>query len=210
MEFKQGSEVVSSDGERVGTVKWVVLDPISKKVGYLVVEKGLLFTQDKIIPVDFVESVEENRILLHETRDALGKLNDFEVTHYVPVSDDPDNVEAYYWYPPLSGVNMGGYPLFPQPLYIEHTERNIPENYVALKEGARVIAEDGQDLGIVERVIADTKTDRATHFVISSGGLLKQRKLIPIHWVKDVSEEEIHLAVDSGFLERLPEFEAGG
>jgi uncharacterized protein YrrD len=209
MEFKQGAEVLSSDGQTVGTLKRVVLDPKTKKVAYLVVEKGFLFTEDKVIPIDFIKKVTEKSIELKADKSKLDKLNKFEETHYVPIDRDTDEPEAFFWYPPLSGMNMGGYPLFPQPVYIEKTARNIPQNYVPLKEGARVITEDGKHIGNVERVIMDEKSERATHLVISSGVLLKEKKLVPTHWLSDVSEDEVHLSVESGFLERLPEFEHG-
>lgn len=207
MEFNRGAEVLSSDGESVGKLSRVVLDPRTRKVGYLIVERGMLFTEDKVVPMDFVEGVREGKVHLNANKEGLDRLDTFDETHYVPLDPAGEEVQAYYWYPPLSGATMGGYPLFPQPVFIERTERQFPENYVALKEGARVATEDGEHLGNVERIITDAKSDRATHFVISSGGLLKERRLIPTHWIKDVSEDEVRLSVEPGFLERLPVYE---
>jgi uncharacterized protein YrrD len=208
MEFKQGAEVVSSEGETIGALRRVMLDPRTKKVAFLVVERGFFFSEDKVVPLDFVEKVTEDRVLLHESKQNLKELNTFEETHFVPLDPEGENVvQAYYWYPPLSGANMGGYSLFPQPVYIEKTERNIPENYVALREGARVIAVDGDHVGNIERIITDTRTNRATHLVISSGLLSREKKLIPAHWLGDVSDDEVHLSVESTFLDRLPEFQ---
>jgi uncharacterized protein YrrD len=99
-------------------------------------------------------------------------------------------------------MNMGGYPLFPQPVYIEHTVTNIPENYVALKQGAKIITSDDQHVGNIERIITDMKNDRVTHLVISKGTLLKEEKVVPAHWISDVSEDEVHLSIDSDFVER--------
>lgn len=209
MEFKRGAEVVSSEGESVGKLSRVVLDPRTRKVGYLIVERGVLFTEDKVVPMDFVEKVSEDKVHLNTSKEGLDRLDTFDETHYVPLDPAGDTVQAYYWYPPLSGATMGGYPLFPQPVFIERTERQFPENYVALKEGARVVTEDGEHIGNIERIITDSKTDRATHLVLS-GGLLKERRLIPTHWIRDVSEDEVRLSVEPGFLERLPLYEQEG
>jgi sporulation protein YlmC with PRC-barrel domain len=47
-----------------------------------------------------------------------------------------------------------------------------------LKIGVKVISNDGQKIGILDRVIMDSKNDSVTHLVISSGLLIKKRKLI--------------------------------
>lgn len=201
--------MLSSDDETVGKLSRVVLDPRTRKVGYLIVERGTFFTEDKVVPMDIVEGVTEDQVRLKVNKEGLDHLDTFDETHYVPLDPAGEQVEADYWYPPLSGATMGGYPLFPQPVFIERTERQFPENYVALKEGARVVTEDGEHIGNIERVITDTKTDRATHLVLS-GGLLKDKRLVPTHWIKDVSEEEVRLSVEPGFLERLPRYDQEG
>jgi sporulation protein YlmC with PRC-barrel domain len=157
--------------------------------------------------MDFVEKVSDDQVILHEPKAALDELNEFEETHYLPLDENGEGLNAYYWNPPLAGLNTGPYPVFPHPVYIVKTTSNIPENYVALKEGARVITEDGEHAGNLERVITDTKTDQATHIVISSGFLLKENKLVPAHWIKDVTEDEVKLSIESGLLDRLVEYE---
>jgi uncharacterized protein YrrD len=46
-----------------------------------------------------------------------------------------------------------------------------------------------------------------THFLISQGILFKDRKLVPVHWVKSVGEDSVSLAVSSQVLERLPSYQ---
>ena len=100
----------------------------------------------------------------------------------------------------------GLYPSFPQPLYKRKTEKNYPENMVALKEDAKVIASDGERIGNIERMITDAKNEAVTHLVVSSGLLQKERKLVPTYWLTDVSEDEVHLSIDSHDFDRLPDF----
>ena len=78
---------------------------------------------------------------------------------------------------------------------------------MALEEGAKVISRDGEHVGNVEQVITESQDNRVTHFVISEGFLLKERKLVPAVWVTDVAEDEIHLSVESSLFEHLPEYE---
>ncbi len=50
-----GEKVIGSDGHEIGTVKDVVMEMTTGRVGYLVIEEGLLFKKERRIPVDLVD-----------------------------------------------------------------------------------------------------------------------------------------------------------
>ena len=208
MLFKQGTDVFSSDNEKIGTLDRVVMDPRTKEISHIVVREGFLFREDKVVPMDLIGSVTDESIILQGSKDHLNELPDYEETHYV--SRDAtvdDDMSTLYWNPPAySGAGYSQYPvIYPQSLYIRRTEKNIPEGMVALAEGAKVLAEDGEQVGNIETLITDPN-ERVTHMVISSGLLMKERKIIPSHWLSTVTDDEVHLSVDSRLLERLPEY----
>lgn len=213
MEFRQDASVFTANDEHVGHVDRVVLDPRTKDVTHIVVRKGLLFTEDKVVPIELIASATGDRVVLREDAEDLGVLPDFEETHYTML-DEEESTRAkapagspppLYWYPRPGAPR--GYPArFRRPYAAATTERNIPEGAVPLKQGARVISADGEHVGDIERVLTDPELDRATHFVISQGLLRKERKLIPPTWVIRVGEEEVHLAVGSHLLDELPEY----
>jgi uncharacterized protein YrrD len=214
MQFKKGAEVFSGEGEKVGTLDRVVIDPRTREVSSLVVGKGILFRTDKVIPITLVDLDIEDRIVLKKTnQDIVEDFPDFETAHYVPL-DEPDNpyyeaVEASYWYPPIHpGWAMSNYVGHPQPEFVLKTDQDIPEGTVALEEGAKVISRDGKHVGNVEQVITESQENRVSHFVVSEGFLLKERKLVPAVWVTNVAEDEIHLSVESSLFERLPEYQS--
>ena len=111
MQFKEGAQVFTSDGEEAGKVDRVVLDPITNEITHLVVRKGFLFTEDKVVPIDLVQSATEERVELKGVED-LDALPQFEETYYVraeetepgraraPGAYSPGYVRPYYWYPP--------------------------------------------------------------------------------------------------------------
>jgi len=212
MLFKQGVDVFSSDNEKIGTLDRVVMDPKTKEVTHIIVREGFLFTEDKVVPMDLVGSVTDERISLQGSKEHLDELPEYEETHYIPRDATvDDDMSTLYWNPPVyAGGGYSGYGqypvVYPQSLYIRRTEKNIPEGMVALAEGAKVLAEDGEHVGNIETLITDPKDERVTHLVISSGLLMKERKIIPSHWLGTVAEDEVHLAVDSRLLERLPEY----
>lgn len=217
MEIREDVQVKTAKGEVVGKVDRVVIDPGTLKVTHLVVQKGLLFTRDKVIPAEWITSTSEDEVILKPDIVDFDALPDFEETNYILLEEgDPerasmfadDLAHPYYWYPPIGGFGSIVYPAVGEgPVVRKETEQNIPENTVALKEGAGVLDKNGDQVGNVERIFTDTRTRHVTHFVISSGLLFKERKLIPVHWVTLFEEDKVHISVGSKFLDRLPPFQ---
>jgi uncharacterized protein YrrD len=225
MRLTKGADIYSSEGERIGTLDRVVIDPESHEVTHLVISKGLLFKTNKVVAMDMVNQEVEDRITLLNPKHDLEEFQDFEETHYVDV-DDPDYpgnapeasamepVGGAYWYPPTSlawwrltpDTHMA-YPATPAlPPYVPKTTQNIPEGTVALEEGAKVMTKDDKYIGNIEQVIVDEQDNRVTHFVINQGTFFTERKLIPVLWISSIDEDEVHLAPSSKVLERLPAY----
>jgi sporulation protein YlmC with PRC-barrel domain len=142
------------------------------------------------------------------------------------VSDDM--IRSYYYYPTVSygtsamlrpsdmhifnppeGATTAtqlGVPVSGKAPVVKETDENIPNNTVALKEGAKVYSKEKKQLGNVEKVFVDSKSLAATHFLISKGLLFKEHKLIPVDWIEDLNEEDVYLTVDQAFMERVPDY----
>lgn len=210
MRFPKGADVYSATGEKLGALDRVIIDPQTKEVTHLVISKGLLFTTNKIISIDMVNRNDNDRISLLSSGGDLDKFQDFADSHYV-ILDQTDNptqdVPAATWYPPTeyawwrSGPG-GAYPAMP--IFVRKQEQNIPEGTVALEEGAKVTSKDGQHVGNVEEVYVDKQDNRATHILVSAGMLFKEQKVLPVTWIAEIDEHEVHLSVDAEFLNRVP------
>ena len=218
MQFKENASVVTAGGQKVGRIDRVVLDPKSKELTHLVVKKGFLFTEDKVVSLDAVDTATEDQVVLKQGQDDPDEFPDFEETHYIPVEDAKHSAKsvsgglgALAWYYPLPkgawwSTHMGTYSGYPQPPYVRKTEVHIPDGTVALEEGARVVSSDGEHVGDVERIYADDKTQRVTHILISHGLISKSRKLIPSMWVESVSDDAVWLSVGSLIVEAMPQY----
>jgi len=215
MQFKDGAHVVTFDGQDVGSIERVVLDPQTGEVTHLVVQEGILLTEKKVLPVNWIASTSADYVTLDPAIDNLENLPRFEERHFVSPEQvegeppPPGHVRSLYWYPPLGSAwwNYPHYSMYQPSPYVVEKERNIPMGTVALKEGADVISKDGEHVGDVEYIFAEPVEERVTHFVISEGLLFKERKLIPMMWVTDVIEDQIHLAVTADFLDKLSEYQ---
>lgn len=217
MQFKDGANVYTADGDQVGRIDRVVIDPRTKEVTHVVVRKGLLFTEDKVVPLDLIVGATEDMVTLREDAGDLEQLPPYEEMQYI-LLDEADQPEVYrpgyapptYWYPSVGGAWYGAYPHYypSETSYTTRVEQNIPEGTVGLKEGAKVISADGEHVGNIERVM--TVDDRATHLLISQGLLFKERKVIPTTWISTITEDEVDLNVRASLLERLPDYQPEG
>ncbi len=220
MEFKSNALVVTADGQDVGRVDRLVLNPQTRRITHIVVRQGFLLTEDKLIPVGMVASTNEDHVMLKATADRLGELEPFEETHYAPLTPEEQALAGYsgsayppplYYYPPalLSGFAYPADLFDPVPVTQAKeagTERNTPPGTIALQEGARVLGVNEEEVGAVERVISDDHTRRITHLVLSQGLIFKQRKLIPITWVQIIHEDVVRLNVSTHMIDNLPEY----
>lgn len=211
MRFVTGMDVMTPQGEKIGTLLHVVVDVKTKEVTDIVVDRGLFGGADKVIPVDVLDLRTEDHIQLLDTGQEVDDFQDYKTTHFVPADSAQATYEqtrASYWYPPTDlarpvpreGGVLPGTPKDSLPL------TSLPDEHVAVTKGAQVLSADEQHLGNVEEVIVDPSTNQLTHFVIGKGFLLKEHKLVPAHWVNTVNEEKLYLSVETGLFERLPDY----
>jgi len=245
IQLNERARVLTFDGENIGKLERVVINPRTRAVTHLVVEAGkgigagkglgggsqeIGGATHKVVPLEWVASGTRDEIRLGQAPYPIDQLPSYEEKHYVMIDErtflEDEQVRnapapAMYWYPPLSGqmgptyMDITGYvpnPAIPvtgdeEKGMTQRIDRNIPEDTVALQENAEVVAADGKTVGKVDRVFLDPESRRATHFLISRGFLFKTEKLVPEHWIQEVDEERVHLAVDSALLEKLPEYQ---
>jgi uncharacterized protein YrrD len=216
MQFKQNTEVLTSSGNKAGVVNRVVIDPKTEQVTHLVIEKGHLFTEDRLIPIDLIKSAGENQVTLKIGDADLNDLPHFEERHFLLLlnegtrkSSEEQNAIPVYWYPPVENGwwTMPGNIGFPIPPFVFEAEENVPNGSVAVKEGARVESLDGQEIGRVESVLTAPDEHRVTHLLVSSGLLHKEHKLLPSTWIETVLGNKILLNVDAAFIRQIPKYE---
>jgi uncharacterized protein YrrD len=214
MEFTEGMAVFTVDGKQVGRVSRFVLEPITNEVTHIVVQKGWLLHEDKVVALKLIASVRDDRVIFSGDVSDFNQLPPFEEKHFdrnteaMEWGDDSTdkNSLSYYWDTPhISHTSIDFIPDYHKPPV--QIKRNIPEETIPLRDGAEVISSDGKHAGHIERLLIEPGLNRATDFVIKYGVLFKQRKIIPTYWVKSVEEGKVYLQVSSHALERLPSYE---
>ena len=216
MQITANARVIGSDGHDLGHVRRVVIDPTNNEVLDIVVRQGTLVTQDRVVPLADVAGSDGEHVHLRIDAKAVESLEPFEEEYYLPASDTAADLPAgalppaSYWYPPTLGFTPPGLAAASTPElygYQLRRQRHIPDNTVALKEGAAVVAKDGHGVGKLEQVITAPSSDQATHIVVADGLVNKTRKVVPLDWVEKINEKSVTLAVSSSLIEQLPVYE---
>lgn len=216
VELKEGTKVETSDGKELGRISRFVLNPETNEVTHIVVQKGWLLPEDKVIPFDRLSSATDDKVILNEDIRDFDELPPFEESHYIRASDrdtrtgraDNDPISAgYYWYPPNGYLGYPAYGMGPYSWPPAETVQNIPADTVPLKEGTNVFSSDGEHIGDVERLLIASSSNTVTHLVISQGTFFQDRKLVPANWIRSVTEGAVQLLMSSDVLRRLPAYE---
>ena len=76
--LKEGTDVISSDGEHVGDVERLIVAPDSNKATHFLISQGLFFKDRKMVPAHWVTSVEEDKVHLAVPARLLERLPAFE------------------------------------------------------------------------------------------------------------------------------------
>jgi uncharacterized protein YrrD len=222
--IKEGTRVETTAGDRVGSVTRVIIDPRTKEITHIVVGKGFLFREDRVIPAEMMVQSDDERLLLDKAVGELEEFPEFEVREFVTFDerDIPEGLRedvlgrgapSAYLYPGVgpnhywggSSITMTPYAYHPEGTTTVPTQ-NIPDETVGLKKGASIICEDGEKAGELDEIMLDDK-NLATHIVISRGLLSTDKKLLPVDWIDYVTEDEVHVSVHSEVIDRLRSYE---
>jgi len=201
--FQKNANVIAANGEQIGSLERVVLNPETKVVTDIVIRTGSLFNREvRVVPVGLVSETTEDQIVLSEKAGAPESFPPFEERHLIDANAELDQPVKNV--APVVYGNPGFAPMMvpaPGEKFVTQIEQNIPEGTVALKEGAKVITADGKHVGNVERVLADSSVDQITDLVISTGMFNKEMRLIPIKWVMTLGEDTVRLRVKKVSIE---------
>jgi uncharacterized protein YrrD len=211
IQFQKNAMVLAADGQQVGTLSRVVVDPDTRVLTDIVVRKSALFNPDeKVVPIELVAETTEDQILMHDEAGDLESFPPFEEKLLVDANEYADQLPSSGTSGELPSSIFGSNDLgmiVVRPAagkrLVTQIKQNIPEGTVAMKEGAKVVTIEGKHVGNVEQVLADPSVDQVTHLLIARGVFMKEMKLIPIHWVMMMGRKKVHLRVKKASVEEL-------
>src|SRR6059058_2366295 len=88
MQFNQDTPVVTADGQEIGRVDRVVVEPDNQEVTDIVVRKGVLLPEDKVIPIELIKSATPDLVTLILDAAHAQSLLPFEELHYLASDEE--------------------------------------------------------------------------------------------------------------------------
>ncbi len=205
MRIVMGSEVLASDGEKVGDVDGVVVDSGNGRVQQLLVASGLLRRRRRLVDVSAVQSggAPLRLDMTKATADQLPTYVELEATVESPQTPEMPMVM------PASGV---GGPVMTEPIegaidytgsgsFIESAPidpdpsqavSNLEENDVILGRDTRVVDWGGDDLGGLEQIEIDGDA-AITEIVVSEGVLFSHDRTLAGSAITSYGDNKIYV-----------------
>lgn len=204
LDITNGTDVYTAHDQHVGTVARVVLDPRTRAISHVVVSKGILFREDRLVPIGDIATATPERINLR--RDvSVDDLLPFVEQQYelLPEDERPPGSEdeGVRVTMRLSGATGQTMPAVDAEL-VPVDRRNVPDRLTALGAGVPVFDSNDHDVGRLDRIVT-SEDGLPTHLVVQESGLLPDRRAIPIDWVKEITEETIALDADRQRIEAI-------
>jgi uncharacterized protein YrrD len=210
-ELHEGAHVVTAEGDDLGTVREFVVEPSSRDFTHLLVEKGVFFTDDRIVPIETIDRVEDDEVILREDVDP-ATLPRFVREHYTALDEETRNrldvPASYMWrYPTAYAGHFPVYPAYPLPsdaptgsVTEPETSDTIADNEV-IGPRTPVLSLEGEKVGTVSEVQVD-EAGHLSHLVVDLG-FLSDEKVLPAHWIETIDSNGVQLAVSNIAVESL-------
>jgi len=203
--FNIGTEVHGQDGPCGKLVK-VVVDPHTHRVTDLIVKKGLLQKEARVLPVTAVEHTTESAIHLSIRSDAFGEYPEYrEIEFEEPAADGKDAgysaKQMRYWVSQYGGVFVQE-PLVP--MVRQRVHEGISPDRGIIGRGTPV-HHLGEEIAKIDHVLVHPQSGEILHFVVRRG-LLPDWRILPMDVVKDVGKEGVCVKIDEDELAQFPRY----
>ena len=215
MRLEIGKRVNCTDGV-YGELADVVIDPLEKRVTYLVVQPEQRYGERRLVPIQLAKGRDDEQHEI-ELECTLDKAQGFESVHegaYLRLgenpAEDPDwevGVEDVLALPYYEGSDPGLYPELDSGVTMYYDR--VPKGEVEVRRASAVISADGHSLGEVDGFVVDAD-QHITHFVLERGHLWGRKEVtIPIGALARIETDEVHIALSKDEVGALPAVHVG-
>lgn len=221
MQIEINARVVSKDGEQIGKVDRIVIDPESREVIEIVTHKGLFSEEDRIIERSFIESGDDDTVRLNIEAYKVHELPMFASVDYLTPEGSWDQVmypkqgEEYGYtttaseawmggttvvagsgsgqYEQVSGYSLGASQLADMSMEVRN---NLPEDSVFVKHGTEVVSADDKKLGVVGDITFD-EAGKVSGLHVRSGVLRHHETFAAANLIQSITQERVTLTLEA-------------
>jgi osmotically-inducible protein OsmY/sporulation protein YlmC with PRC-barrel domain len=203
--FRIGAPVFALDGH-TGHLDKVVIDPHTRRVTHLIIHRGVLLTEDRVVPVELVERATPEGIFLHLTSAEMARQPRYHEERFVSPPPGWEPLPGYaatdvrFWGLPYGGVRPPIQPV------AEYTIRHgLPERTIVLERRTAVHTRDDVE-GEIDHLLVDPIRQELTHLVVRLNDQPQPSVLVPFEWVEDIGNGSILLKCTRENLRQLQEY----
>ena len=211
LEIREGTRLYTASKEDLGTIRQFVVNPSTKDLTHVLVEKGVFFADDRVVPIEAIDHVDDDGVVLADDIDPAA-IPHFVREDYTVVDEETrthlDTPPGYMWrYPTTYAGPFPVYPAYPMPPAEPTRAARDPRIQEMLAEseviGGRtaVLATNGEKVGTVSEMHVDDEGE-VSHLVVDLG-FLSDEKVLPAHWIESIDSNGVHLAVSTTAVESL-------
>lgn len=193
MNIGLGSDIYGNDGEKLGVVDSLVVEPDNGAVRSIVVRKGFFFPTDKILPASAVTGVDEQGVHVNLSKDDVEQLTEYMDTEYVWPPVGYYGSYGYMW--PATSVYTAG-------LLVGDEVKERNPGAIILSEGTLVVDNDNKDVGRITELATDDK-GRVVSFKVEEGFFRHHEHDIPANLVDTADDVVVRLKVAKDRLEAI-------
>jgi uncharacterized protein YrrD len=188
-----GSDIYGSDGEKLGVVDSLVVEPDTGAISSIVVRKGLFFPTDKILPASAATSVDEDGVHVNLTKDDVEQLTEY--------------MDAEYMWPPAGYYGGAGYiwpaaSVYTTDLMVDAEIEERHPGSIILSEGTLVVGSDNEELGRITEMVTDDR-GRVAGIRVEEGFFRHHEHYIPAHLVESADDTVVRLKVTKDRVENI-------
>lgn len=205
--YEIGMDIICTDG-KAGKVVKVVIDPHTKLITDLIVEKGFLQKLDRVIPVEQVIDVRVEGVFLAISSRELENYPEYRDEAFAAF--DPALLDEMDYYPGevdmwtlRYGQALAGHASV-RPVITQRFHRGVDPDRAVVGRGTRV-SNRIETIGYIDHLLVDKESEEITHLVIRQG-LLPFRAIIPISLVKEVGDQTVYVPLSRKQLKKLEKF----
>jgi len=220
MRVELGARVLTSDGEGVGKIEKLVIDPETGAASLAMLRKGTLLTKDIEVRVEELQPGEDGTIRVRYTAEQVDRLPEFVEGSYTqatagyssPLGYPADGLVWPSGYAP-AGVPTAGYEeAHPAPspdvpdrataAEIDDLQLNRDLTNAVIGAGDAVLSRDGEKVGEVHSVTLDTQSRHPTRLVVRKGFLFTTDVDLPGSAIDGIEDGKVYLKLTKAEVER--------
>jgi len=208
MDIGLDMQVYTSDGQSVGGIDRLILDPGTNQVKAAVIRKGVFLSRDIEAPRAIMGVTADGAIRLSATAKEVHSLPEFLPGAYTTPPADyplPGGYPAESVYLPY-GFGLGGLGATPVGVMADTAEsrevraawrRQDLENAV-IQEGSTVFSREGDKVGEVHQLTFDQQTGELARIVVRKGFIFTKDTELPASLIGGVSDGAVTLSLSAG------------